>query len=292
MTPGTNPRENGWRPAPAWCKPGRFWLAWPKATGDRDADEAAREDCLGLAELLSDHAPVSLICPGRDLAEIALLTPSNVGALVAEYDGTPLRLHAPLWLLDGEDRLVAAVASSALGREMAQKAGVPLIEAPPGLPPVMETDGEGTALVPASLDDALAAEHVLRDWLGLERLVWLGMACPLAATPGARFLAPGLVVLSPHPANHQVLETTIDARARRLMLVELPNARKNAGCYADCLVAGTQVVVPDFEDGRGTEAFSQISAALPDRTVDASPATWLAPEGAGLGSLVVVQPAP
>lgn len=291
MKPGTNPRQNGWRPAPAWAKPGRFWLAWPKAVGERDADEAAREDCLGLAEMLSDHAPVSLICSSRDAAEITLRTSPNVAALVADHDGTALRRQAPLWLTDGKGRLTAAIAFTPLGRQMAEMAGVPLMEAPPGLPAVLETDGEGTALLSASLDDVVAAESLLHDWLGLERLAWLGAPSPEAASPGARFLAPGLVTLPPHPANHQLLEATVDAKGRRLTLVELPAVKKRDGNYADCLVAGTAVVVPDFEDGRGSEAFAKITAALPDCRVEAFPATWLAPQGAGLGSVVVVQPA-
>lgn len=266
-------------------------MAWPPDMGECDADEARREDCLGLAELLSDHAPVSLICSGRDVAEIALRTPPNVAALVADHDGTALRRQAPLWLVDENDRLAAAIAFTPLGRQMAEMAGVPVLEAPPGLPAILETDGEGTALVSAQLDDVAASECLLRDWLGLERLVWLGTPNPEAASPGARFLTPGLVTLAPHPANYQLLEATVDARGRRMTLVELPGAKKNNGCYADCLVAGTAVVVPDFEDGRGTEAFALISAAMPDSRVDAFPATWLAPQGAGLGSVVVVQPA-
>lgn len=277
------PRERGWRLAPAWAVPGRFWLAWPAATGQGERDDAAREDCLGLAELLSDHAPVSLICSGPEAALLALRTPPNVAAFAAEHEGGPLRPQAPQWLVDADGRLAAALTTTELGREMAARAGVPVLEPPLGLPEQIESDGEGTALVVCPAVDLCGAERVLREWLGLEQVVWL-------EPPGARFLAPGLVTLSPHPANHQVLEAVTDARGRRLTLVELPNPKRGNGCYADCVVAGETVVVPDFEDGRGTESFNQIGAKLPGRRVSAFPASWLAPENCGLGALVAVQP--
>jgi len=281
VTPQPIPKDKGWMPAPAWVGSGRFWLAWPKATNDKDHDDAAREDCLGLAELLSDYAPVSLICPSRDVAVVALRTPPNVAAFAAEHDGSALGLHAPLWLVDEAGRLAAAAARTALGREIAERAGVEVLDAPPGLPQDIRADGEGTYLAwPAGGE----GEKVLRDWLGLDRVVWL-------EPPGAAFLAPGLVVLSPHPANHQSLEAVIDAKGRRLTLIELANPKKGDFCYADCVIAGEAVVVPDFEDGRGTENFGHISAALPGRSVAAFPASWLAPENAGLGAAVVVQPA-
>lgn len=284
------PREQGWRLAPAWTVPARFWLAWPAAIGDREVDEAAREDCLGLAELLSDYAPVSLICACRDSAELALRTPPNVGAYATEHDGTPLGRHAPLWLMDGDNRLVAAVPFSPLGRELAERAGLPVLEPPPGLPPILDCDGEGSAIATVAAEDKAAAAEVLCHWLGVECPILLEPLAHGALSPAARFLAPGLVVLPPHPGNHQHLEAVVDARGRRLTLLELPNSKRGDGCYADCLLAGEAVVVPDFEDGRGTEAFTRVSAAALGRRVSAYPAGWLARGKAGLGTVVAVQP--
>jgi agmatine deiminase len=300
-TIGDTPRERGWRPAPAWTRPGRFWMVWPQSGSDRDHDEAAREDCLGLAELLSDHAPVSIICPPHDVAECALRSPTGVGVLALEHDGSPIRTHAPLWLLDGQGRLAAAVVGSPLSRVMAETAGVPMLEAPPGLPAMLEMDGEGTALVLARpVEETAPLSLLLEQWLGVERLVWL--TAPQPGTPlGVRFLAPGIVGMTmewderhPHFAqcavNRDILTDAIDARGRRFALVELPSAKRKDGCYADCLVAGERVVVPEFEDGRGQDAFAQVAAALPHRKVAAFPSSWIAPAGAGLGAAVAVQP--
>lgn len=291
MTNPPIPREQGWRPAPAWTRPARFWLAWPAAMGDRAADEAARDDCLGLAELLSDYAPVSLLCACRDSAELALRTPPNVAAYAAEHDGTPLGRHAPLWLVDGANRPVAAVAFTRLGRELAQRAGLPVLEPPPGLPSILDCDGEGSVIATVEPADKVAAAETLCQWLGVECPILLEPLAHGALSPAARFLAPGQVVLPPHPANHQHLEAVVDARGRRLSLLELPDSKQGDGCYADCLVAGEAVVVPDFEDGRGTEAFTRVSAVSPGRRISAYPAGWLVRGKAGLGTVVAVQPA-
>lgn len=290
MTTPTLPREQGWRPAPAWIRPGRFWLAWPAVGGERDQDEAIREDCLGLAELLSDFAPVSLVCSSRDSAEVALRTPPNVAAWAAQHDGSPLGRHMPLWLVDADGRPVAAVPFTPLGRQLAEKSGLIVLEPPPGLPEGLDCDGEGTVLATVPPERKAEAEQVLCQWLGVECPVLLEPLADGALSPAARFLAPGQVVLPPHPANYQRLEAVLDARGRRLSLLELPNSKRGDGCYADCLVAGEAVVVPDFEDGRGTEAFARVSAAVLGRRVAAFPAGWLVRGRAGLGTVVAVQP--
>lgn len=299
ITEGT-PRERGWRPAPAWLPPGRFWMAWPPAIGDGDHDAEARDDCLGLAELLSDYAPVSIICPPHDVAACALRSPPGVAVLAADHDGSPVRTNAPLWLMDGSRQLVAAVVTTPLSRVMAEAAGVPVLEAPIALPMVLETDGEGTALVAVpSVEETAPLGRMLEQWLGLERLVWLTATGPCL---GARFFAPGIVGITMerderHSAfaqlavNRDILAGFVDARGRRLSLVELPTAKRQGGCYADCLLAGEWVVVPEFEDGRGNDAFAQVVAALPNRKVAAFPSSWIAPPGAGLGAAVAVVPA-
>lgn len=287
------PREQGWRPLPSWSRPGRFWLGWPTASGDSQHDEAVREDCLGLAELLSDYAPVSLICSCRDAAEVSLRTPPNVAALavdlIVDRDSAALGRHTPLWLVDIEGRPAAAVVFSPQGRDIAERAGVTVLEPPPGLPWGVDYDGEGSALltVPSELHQGVI--DVMIHWLGVECPILLEPLEGGVLAPAARFLAPGLVVLPPHPANYRRLDAVVDARGRRMTLVELPNAKRGDGCYADCLVAGDAVVVPDFEDGRGTEVFNRVAAAAQGRRVSAFPAGWLAPAKAGLGSVVAVQ---
>lgn len=285
------PREQGWRPLPAWSRSGRFWLGWPVATGDSQHDEAAREDCLGLAELLSDYAPVSLICSCRDVAELALRTPPNVAALAGDLPVAALGAHTPLWLVDGQGRPAAAVAFSPLGRDLAERAGTMVLEPPPGLPWGLDCDGEGCAVLTAPAEQHAAAVDAAIHWLGIQCPIALEPQEGAVLAPAARFLAPGQVVLPPHPANYRRLEAVVDAHGRRLTLLELPNSKRGDGCYADCLVAGDTVVVPDFEDGRGTEAFSRVAALAVGRRVSAFPAGWLAPPGSGLGTVVAVQPA-
>lgn len=162
----TTPRERGWRAAPAWMSPGRFWLAWPGVSGDRARDEAARQDCLGLASLLAEQAPVSLVCANGDVADVALKTPPGVAVLAADHDGSPMGEHAPLWLVDEDGRPAAALAHSSLGRTLAEQAGLPLVEPPSGFPTTISCDGEGTVLVAVDGGDVETQDWMVRHWLG------------------------------------------------------------------------------------------------------------------------------
>lgn len=302
-----SPRRLGWRPAPAWSRPGRFWMSWPAASGDRERDDLAREDALGLAQLLSDHAPVTIFVHPQDVAECALRTPPGVSALAALHHGRPVGQLAPRWLVDGTGAVVAAVAGDdGLSRQMAEACGVAAVAAPAGLDlSAMDCDGEGTALASDRLAAGLAggryeAEQILSDWLGIEQVIWLDDVN--GRLPG-RFLAPGLVALpigrderqpgqAALVANRDRLSGSVDAVGRPVGVVELPCPRRQGGCYADMVVAGRLVVVPAFEDRQDDGALARLAESLPDCRAVAYPATYLLPEqGGGLGMVVAVSPA-
>lgn len=270
-----SPRQAGWRPAPAWRRPNRFWLVWPA----RDRGALARDDCIGLAELLSDYAAVSVLAHSEDVAECALRTPPGVSAVAHPHGGRPAGARAPLWLLDDANRVAGAVAGDdAMARVMAETAGAPLVAAPPGLADCrLDCDGEGWALAMAPAAHRAGLEPLLADWLGLERIVWLD---PDGESMPARFIAPGLVAASP-----RALEAV---RGSGLAVVELPCPKRAGCCYADAVVAGDLVVMPAFEDRADDEAFARLGDHLPAGRVISWPATCLG--AGGLGAVVAVTP--
>lgn len=288
-------------------RPGRFWLAWPRASAGRGRDDARREDCLGLTTLLAGHAPVTVLANYEDVVAASLSTPQGVGVMGAVHDGSPLSLGGPLFLVDEEGFLAGKLAGhTAAAAVVGDCLDVPAHAVPGGLPPwALDTDGEGTALVAerasasCNLEPA-EAERLLAESLGIEKVIWVrlpqGMGSVRAA---ARFLKPGLVAVSvdrggPAAPDLEVtragLAAARDAAGRPLKTLELPLAKKG-GSYTDALLAGSLVVVPEFEDRRDQEAFDLLVGALPDRKVVAAPAVWLAPPSGGLGSIVLVQPA-
>jgi agmatine deiminase len=281
-------------------------MTWPAGSGDRDYDDFAREDALGLAELLSDHAPVTMLAHPEDVAECALRSPSAVSALAARHGGRPVGRLAPRWLVDGSDRVVAAMAGrDDLSRLIAEATGVAVMTPPVELDfSAMDCDGEGTVLAcdrlaPGHSGGRAEAEAVLADWLGVERVIWCDEA---GGHLPARFLAPGLVAVplgrdERHPvhdvlaANRDRLAATLDAAGRLIKVVGLPCPKRAGGCYADALVAGKLVIVPVFEDRLDDEAVARLAGALPGSRPITFPATYLAPAaGGGLGMVVAVSP--
>lgn len=282
-------------------------MTWPAGSGDRVYDDFAREDALGLAELLSDHAPVTMVAHPEDVAECALRTPPGVSVLAARHCGRSAGRLAPRWLVDASGCVAAAIAGSDdLSMLIAEVTQVPVVVAPAGMDlAAMDCDGEGTALACDRLAVGLSggraeAEAVLADLLGIERVIWVDEA---GGRLPARFLAPALVAVplgrdERHPghevlaANHDRLAATLDAVGRVIKVVGLHCPKHPGGCYADALIAGKLVIVPAFEDRLDDEAFARLAGALPDAKPITFPATYLAPAGGGgLGVVVAVSPA-
>jgi agmatine deiminase len=180
----------------------------------------------------------------------------------------------------------------------------------------LDTDGQGTLLVteeclvtgPRARNAWLGregTEAVLRDYLGVERVIWLTKGIAGDDTSGhvddfARFVAPGRVVLAKEDGasdpNHGVLlenrrrlEDSTDARGRRIEVVDLPmpEARYHEGdrlpaSYANFYVANGLVLVPTFEDPADESALGILSEVFPGRRVVGIPSSDLV---VGLGAI-------
>lgn len=297
--------EHSLRATASWSKTDRFWLAWPQTTGSRDHDQIARDDSVALAQLLSAHAPVTMVTAAADLVQCSLQMPAGVMTLPTT-SAQALLGQQPVWLAGLSGQVLAGIAVDCPGGlDLARAAGVEVVELPAGWRgDLIESDGEGTALVAARLADGLAggrdeAERLMREKLGIVQAIWLDD--PGIGRVPARYLAPGVVAVPrghgpSHPAyaalsaNRDRLRVTSDRVGRSLTVLDLPCPSRQTGCYSDCMVAGDLVVVPEFEEGADSQAFAQVVAALPDSRVVAFPATHLAGPGNGLGRTVLAQP--
>jgi len=282
------------RLAPAWAPPARFWLAWPRGSGDDGVDDAARGDCVALADLLSLHAPVTLVADPEDVAACSLRTPPSIATLAAVRDILlPMAGQAPLFLIDRTlHRAAAFDPGGPLAAALLEAAASPILPAPHGLAAGMiDSDGEGSAVGAAADTVWSGVAAALERWAGIERIIRVDDGGTGRVAAEVRFLAPGTVAIAAGDANRAALAAAIDARGRRLRLVELPRPRKRPGSYTDVIIAGRLVVVPEFGDGRDGEALDRLAAALPGRIVEPFPATLLAPPGMGLGAVVAVMPA-
>ncbi len=165
----------------------------------------------------------------------------------------------------------------------------------------IDVDGEGTLLTTEEclLDGVQARnpgvsrdelERVFRDYLGVQKTIWLGRGIAGDDTHGhvddiARFVAPATVVAvfeedtrdenhEPLVENLERLERATDARGRRLRVVRLPMPRPRffdderlPASYANFYIADHAVLVPTFNDPADRVALDTIAGLFPSREV-------------------------
>jgi agmatine deiminase len=218
----------------------------------------------------------------------------------------------------------AAAHDEPVGAGLAEHLGLERIEAPLVLEGgSVSTDGEGTliALEPTILDERRnpgasreSCEAVFRGLLGIERTIWLEHGLLEDRTGGhadnvAAFVAPGRVLCQTvteradlnHArleANRAVLDAAVDARGRRLEVLELDvlpyrewAGRRLALPYLNFYLGNGCVVVPLACLPTDAEGLARMREVFPDREVVGVPATNLARRGGGAHCVTLQLPA-
>jgi agmatine deiminase len=239
--------------------------------------------------------------------------------------GAP-RVAAVGWRFDGWKRYPNHEHDARAGRRAARFVDAPVFEPVVTLGAehhhvvleggAIDVDGEGTLLATEEclLDGKQArnpelgrglSEQVLRDFLGVDKVLWLGRGIAGDDTGGhiddfARFVAPGRIVLAEErnrrDPNQRVLAEANerlsgarDARGRRLDIVRLPmpapivfEKQRLPASYANFYVATHAVLVPTFADPADRVALGIFAELFPEREVIGLPARDLV---LGLGTL-------
>jgi agmatine deiminase len=130
-------------------------------------------------------------------------------------------------------------------------------------------------------------ERIFRDWLGVDRTIWLGEGCEGDDTHGhiddiARFVSADTVVLAieddPADENHRRsmdnLRRLQNGSGPPLRVVRLPYPRavvmsgqRLPASYANFYIANDTVLVPTFNDPMDRVALGVLADCFPDRTV-------------------------
>jgi agmatine deiminase len=165
----------------------------------------------------------------------------------------------------------------------------------------IDVDGEGTLLATEEclLDGKTArnpelgrplTEQILRDYLGAEKVLWLGRGIVGDDTGGhiddfARFVAPGRVALSQEKnaqdPNYRILadarerlEGARDARGRGIDVIPLPmpepvvfDRLRLPASYANFYIGTSSVIVPTFDDPADRQALGILAELFPEREV-------------------------
>lgn len=322
-----------------WERHRRCWMAWPvheELWGDRI--DVAREAFAEAARAISAYEPVTVVAGRADVADVSLLCGDGIGCLPMDHDDSWLRDSGPTFLADGSgniagvdwifngwgERYTPYDRDADLARLLLERLEVPRYESSLVLEGgAIHTDGAGTLLTTESVafDPARnghmnrrEVEDELREYLGIETVIWLGEGLQDDDTGGhvdniACFARPGVVLAltsdDPDDSNYDVLQDNLarlraarDARGKELEIVEIrqPAARRGghgrrlALSYINFYLANDAVVVPSFEDAQDDAALRILAGAFPKRTPVQVPALDIVRGGGGLHCITQQQP--
>lgn len=320
------PRELGFAMPAEWEPHAGCLMVWPARPElwGAELDDAKRDYAL-VADAVGATERVVMVCPPGTAAEVRRLCGSEVTALELPVDDSWARDSGPVFVRDASGGIAVVsfrfnawgerwhpyADDDALAGRIADAFGLPVFEAPM----VLEgggflVDGEGTlvtteqCLLNPNRNPGMSAreiEGVLRDYLGVQTVVWLPYGHSLdvgpAGTDGhvdgvAQYVAPGVVLLelpsdpsSPDHArsraNLEALESTRDARGRRLAVEVIDPGPDPDVSYVNHYLANDRVVVPVSGTRGDAAALDTLREVYDGREVVGVPGTVLAHGGGG-----------
>jgi agmatine deiminase len=266
-TLSTTPRDDGFRMPAEWEAHAGCWLLWPERPDNwRLGAKPAQAAFTAVASAIAEHEPVTVGTSRAQVENARARLPACVRVVELSADDCWMRDVGPTFVTDGGGRLRAIDwmfnawggldgglyfpwdQDDLVAAKVAEIERVPRYRAPFVLEGgAVHTDGEGTLLVTEEclLDpnrnpglDRVEIEALLRAYLGVEAIIWLGRGVHCDETDGhvdnlACFARPGVVVLTwtddPADPQHEIsadavarLERARDAKGRPLEVVRLP----------------------------------------------------------------------
>lgn len=345
------PAELGFHMPAEWHHHKATWLSWPKDPETWPGKvEQVQELFLQMIKALSPHEFVNLLVDDRETME-------HVRSRCQFPSATNIRFHivktVDSWIRDyGPNFLMSADGSVAYNdwqfnawgnkyADLLKDDQIPRILEPmlglqrfePGV--VMEggsidVNGAGCVLTTEQCLlnpnrnphlDRFEIERHMKDFLGVEKVLWLGEGIVGDDTDGhiddiARFVAPNTIVCvredDPLDENYQLLEDNLrrlsamtDASGKAFEIVTLPmpgyvggsstdqrNLERLPASYANFYIANEVVLAPVFGHGNDERAIQTLQGLFPDREVvpiNCEPLVW------GMGTIHCVtqqEPAP
>ncbi len=245
------PRAQNYAMPAEWAPHDGCWMIWPERPDNwRLGAKPAQAAFAAVAGAIARFEPVTMLVSARQFANARAMLPDAVRVVEASSNDAWARDTGATFLLDpaGEPRR-GGLGVQCLGRawrravfpvDLDDQIAAKMLEIEKAkrfrAPKVLEggaihVDGQGTVLVTESclLDEnrnpgatRAEMEALLRDYLGVEKIVWLGAGVPHDETGGhvdnlACFVRPGIVLLSwcddPNDLHYQISR---DAEARLL----------------------------------------------------------------------------
>lgn len=334
----TVPATKGYYMPAEWHPHERCWMAWPcrdEIWNGRIED--ARQAYARVARAIAEFEPVTIVANANDVVAASLACGRGVDVLPMAIDDSWMRDIGPTYVVDGSGQVAGCDwhfngwgnkydfynNDARLAELLLAHQGIPRLDAPFVLEGgAIHTDGEGTLLTTESVllnpnrnpgMDRQDVEQCLRDWLGVEKIIWLPGGYHADETDGhvdnvACFAAPGVVLAASCPerddpncemlaANIEILRSSTDARGRRLtvLAVDQPSRMEDDGdrqsrSYVNLYIANGAVVMPTFEDRRDNAAYRTVAQAFPDHEVVRVRAMDIVRGGGGIHCITQQQP--
>jgi agmatine deiminase len=328
------PRELGYRWPAEWEPHAATWLSWPHKEASWPGKFAVVPPIfVEMVRALVAGERVEILAGGavraddvRALLRAADVPLARVGLHDVATDDAWIRDHGPIFLRARDAQAAAPLLATDWGfnawggkyppwdrddvvpQHVARLLGVPCVA--PGMileGGSIEGDGDGTLLTTEACLmnvnrnpelDRVAIEQRLRDYLGVEKVLWLGDGIVGDDTDGhvddlTRFVKPGVVVTAveedPRDENYALLQDNLarlrsmrDARDRRLEIVELPmppavvhEDQRLPASYANFYVGNAAVLLPVFGGRNDARVLDVMRGLFPGRRVVAIPANDL-----------------
>ena len=263
----TIPRAAGFAMPAEWAPHAGCWMIWPERPDNwRLGAKPAQRAFTAVASAISRFEPVTMLVSARQYEHARTMLPPSVRVIEASTNDSWARDVGPSFLLGPEGEVAGVdwpfnawgglkgglyfpwdlddqVAGKILGIERARRFRAPFVTEGGAI----HVDGEGTVLVAEQCvlnenrnEDITRQdmERMLKDYLGVSHVIWLGQGVPGDETDGhvdnlACFVRPGVVLLTwcddpadPHYAVSRDAEARLlgarDAQGRELVVERIP----------------------------------------------------------------------
>jgi agmatine deiminase len=330
-------------PPAEWSPHAAIWTAWP-ADGELwldDLEPAQAEVATMIRALAAEgpggragdrmkllaHGPEALLSAEKAVGDFAEIVPASYGDIWMRDTGPIFSSHdrCNLFLFNGWGGKYMLDHDDAVGAFVAEQAGATAIRQKKILEGgALDWDGEGTVLTTREclLNDnrnpgmtEAAAEALLRDTLGVAKVIWIDRGLLNDHTDGhvdniARFVAPGVVVCqSPadnrDPNSERLQEIAMqlsgqrDARGRLLQVIRIPspglvedeNGEAAPASHMNFLIGNATVVVPTYGAPSASKAVDALKPLFPGRNVVGLSARHILTGGGAFHCITQQQPA-
>ena len=319
------PKADGFSMPAEWEPHEACLMEWPTVTRKRfwaERFDEAKRDYAAVASAIAAFEPVVMVCDPEQEAEARRGCGESVEILPLPIDDSWMRDNGPIFVRDGEGH-VALVhfrfnswggkfhpydRDAQVPRHLAAHLGMRRYEAPF----VLEggsffVDGEGTlitteqCLLNVNRNPTMSRQQIeqgLRDYLGVETIVWLGMGHSTDRdTDGhidgiAPYVAPATVaLLAPEDAhdpdhdfgrdNLERLRRARDAKGREFEVIRFQTRPPGVVPYLNFYLPNRGVIVPIAQRPEDDQALEHIEKLFPEREVVAVPGNCLCYGGGG-----------